>query len=93
MEPQIIDKSRVWYGEGVPSPCSIKFDGMYVKLAFSGSKRLRLWMKMSTSGQVAARKFLRISGDRRFFFLRVDKPQFVNALRLHEAFCFMEPVV
>ena len=38
---------------------------------------------MSTFGQVAARKFVRISGDRRLLLLRVDKPQFVNALKRH----------
>ena len=41
---------------------------------------------MSTSGQGVARKFVRISGDRRFFFLRVGKPQFVNALAVENHF-------
>ena len=39
---------------------------------------------MSSFGQVAARKCVSISGDRRFFLLRVDKPQFVNALSPHD---------
>ena len=56
---------EVWRGCET-SPFSIKFGGMYGKLAFFGSDCLQSWRKMNSSGQATARKIVRFSGCRSF---------------------------
>ena len=76
----LANPGEVWRGREV-SPCSINFDGMYVKIAFFGSKRLRLRRKMS-SCQSGCRPETRESFRQpQTLLLRIDKPQFVNALK------------
>ncbi len=60
-------------------PYSINFDGVYVKIAFFGSKRMRLRRKMNSCQSGCHPETRESFRQPQTFFPRIDKPQFVNA--------------
>ena len=78
---------EVWRDREV-SPFSINFDGVYVKIAFFGSKCLHLRRKMNSCRSGCRPETRESFRQPKTFFPRIDKPQFVNALmRQHPERC------